>query len=290
MVLNFNKGLKLSEVLREASLFLQVHNFDGDMARTYWLYLFDWDLTRFVGQLNQPQDTSLLDRYADCLERIVKFEPIQYISGHAYFMEDKFKVSPDCLIPREETAGLVERAIDYLRDKPHARVLDIGTGSGIIAIQVKKACPDIDMVAVDISPAALEIAKENASDRHLEIDFRVSDLFEALEETEPFDLILSNPPYIAEDELDWMDESVKRYEPKQALFADNHGLAIYKRIADELEEYLKPAGRAIFEMGFLQGDALKTLFNEKISHLNLIIAQDCFKKERIIVLDLVSKR
>lgn len=290
MVLNFNKGLKLSEVLREASLFLQVHNFDGDMARTYWLYLFDWDLTRFVGQLNQPQDTSLLDRYADCLERIVKFEPIQYISGHAYFMEDKFKVSPDCLIPREETAGLVERAIDYLRDKPHARVLDIGTGSGIIAIQVKKACPDIDMVAVDISPAALEIAKENASDRHLEIDFRVSDLFEALEETEPFDLILSNPPYIAEDELDWMDESVKRYEPKQALFADNHGLAIYKRIADELEEYLKPAGRAIFEMGFLQGNALKTLFNEKISHLNLIIAQDCFKKERIIVLDLVSKR
>lgn len=290
MVLNFNKGLKLSEVLREASLFLQVHNFDGDMAMTYWLYLFDWDLTRFVGQLNQPQDTSLLDRYADCLERIVKFEPIQYISGHAYFMEDKFKVSPDCLIPREETAGLVERAIDYLRDKPHARVLDIGTGSGIIAIQVKKACPDIDMVAVDISPAALEIAKENASDRHLEIDFRVSDLFEALEETEPFDLILSNPPYIAEDELDWMDESVKRYEPKQALFADNHGLAIYKRIADELEEYLKPAGRAIFEMGFLQGDALITLFNEKISHLNLMIAQDCFEKERIIVLDLVSKK
>lgn len=290
MVLNFNKDLKLSEVLREASLFLQVHNFDCDMARTYWLYLFDWDLTRLVGQLNQPQDTSLLDRYADCLERIVKFEPIQYISGHAYFMEDKFKVSPDCLIPREETAGLVERAIDYLQDKPHARVLDIGTGSGIIAIQVKKACPDIDMVAVDISPAALEIAKENASDRQLEIDFRVSDLFEALEETEPFDLILSNPPYIAEDELDWMDESVKRYEPKQALFADNHGLAIYKRIADELEEYLKPAGRAIFEMGFLQGNALITLFNEKISHLNLMIAQDCFEKERIIVLDLVSKK
>lgn len=290
MVLNFNKELKLSEVLQEASLFLQTHDFDGGMARTYWLYLFDWDLTRLVAQINQLQDPSLLERFSDCLQRLVKFEPIQYISGHAYFMEDKFKVSPDCLIPREETAGLVERAIDYLQDKPKARVLDIGTGSGIIAIKVKQACPGIDMVAVDISPAALEIAKENASDRQLEIDFRVSDLFEALEETEPFDLILSNPPYIAEDELDWMDESVKRYEPKQALFADNHGLAIYQRIADELEKYLKPAGRAIFEMGFLQGNALITLFNENITHLNLMIAQDCFEKERIIVLDLVSKK
>lgn len=262
------------------------HDWDGDLARNYWMYLFDWDLTQVVSQLHQIQDEERIQKYNDALVRLINHEPIQYISGYAYFMGDRYQVTPATLIPREETQGLVERALKILKegDSPLS-VLDIGTGTGIIAIELKKALPETEIWASDLSAEALQVAKENAKDRHLEIHFIQSDLFQALNPTKRFDLIVSNPPYIGKEELDVMDRSVKKYEPSMALFAEQGGLAIYQGIAQSLPQYLTEEGQALFEIGYRQGSALIDLFQTALPQAKIWVEQDYLGKDRYLCVD-----
>lgn len=272
----------LNEALHQASFFLQQAGFEGDLARVYWQMLFDWDLTRTLRELHQIQPTERLSRFEDAVKRIMKDEPIQYIAGFAYFMEDRFQVSPACLIPREETQGVVERGVTYLRNRPQAKILDLGTGSGIIAIEVKKALPHAQVWASDISQEALDLAKENARSHHVEIDFIRSDVFDQFPAGLKFDLILSNPPYISYDDQDQMDASVKKYEPKEALYADQGGLAIYQRILDQASRFLYPGGQIIFEIGYQQADALDQLVRQHDQFHLKAIDQDGWGKDRYV--------
>lgn len=279
-------SLTLNEALKRASIFLEQNGHDGTLARYYWMMVFDYDLTQVVRELQHPLKQGDLEKFQSALVRLIEDEPIQYINGYADFMGQRFKVTPDTLIPREDTAGLIERALDYLKEHPQAKVLDIGTGTGIIPIMLAKQFKAANITACDISPAALAVAQANAKEHEVVVEFVESDLFGAIPTAQSFDLLVSNPPYIGEDELAVMDESVKKFEPRQALFAKEAGLEIYQRIAAEIEQYIQPHGVILLEIGYRQGVAVAAIFQKRFPEAEITVEQDLNGQDRYVVVAL----
>lgn len=272
----------LHEALHRASIFLEKNKLDPNLARTYWMLSFDLSLTDVVKNLHQPVLTEDWQQFETILNRLAMDEPIQYILGYTEFMGERFKVTTDTLIPREETSGIIELAHDLLSKNPQAKVLDIGTGTGILAIMIKKKYPQTSVKALDISKAALAVAKENAAALNVDVEFVQSDLLNAIADNEKFDLILSNPPYISSDELALMDESVKKYEPSLALFAEENGLGIYQRLASNIAQYLQAKGQLIFEIGFRQGEAVKQIFEQAFPKAKVEVLTDFNQLDRYV--------
>ena len=187
-------------------------------------------------------------------------EPLQYILGETEFMGLTFHVEPGVLIPRADTEILVEKALAWM--KPGARVLDIGTGSGAIAVSLAKLGRPAQVTAVDVSDRALEIARQNAERNGAAVEFVKSDCFSALKGRK-YDMIVSNPPYISEDEMRGLMPEVTR-EPELALFGGADGLDFYRRISREAPEYLNEGGCLLFEIGWLQKDAVSALVKAHI--------------------------
>jgi release factor glutamine methyltransferase len=192
--------------------------------------------------------------------------PIAYLVGVKEFYSLEFIVTPDVLIPRPETELLVERALAWCRQNPRERIdlLDIGTGSGCIAIAVARRVPALQAVATDSSPAALAVAAENAR-RHgaAGIRFVEADLLDLPAEAVPdggFDIILSNPPYVAESDAAALPEDVRRHEPAAALFAGPDGLAAFRGIAAGVRRLLRPGGLLAVEVGAGQADGVAAIF------------------------------
>ncbi|MFL2129935.1 MAG: peptide chain release factor N(5)-glutamine methyltransferase [Ruoffia tabacinasalis] len=278
-------NLTLGEALNKASLFLKASGFDEHLARTYWMMTFEQTLTNVVLALNKPVKEEMYTHYMQILEQIIEGKPIQYLLGHAYFMEEKFKVTEHTLIPREDTAGIVTLSNNFLENKVDAKVLDIGTGTGILAIMIAKLNTKQHVFASDISPEALKVAKENALNHQVNVEFIESNLFEHIPQ-QSFDLIVSNPPYISEDELDLMDDSVKKFEPSLALFAEDNGLAIYKQLTKQIQSYVKETSMIIVEIGFQQGEAVKTIFSETFPNSTIEIILDLNGKNRYVQIEL----
>lgn len=187
-------------------------------------------------------------------------EPLQYILGETEFMGLTFHVEPGVLIPRADTEILVEKALEWM--KPGARVLDIGTGSGAIAVSLAKLGRPAQVTAADVSDRALEIARQNAERNGAAVEFVKSDCFSALK-SRKYDMIVSNPPYISEDEMRGLMPEVVR-EPELALFGGADGLDFYRRISREAPEYLNEGGCLLFEIGWLQKDAVSALVKAHI--------------------------
>lgn len=187
-------------------------------------------------------------------------EPLQYILGETEFMGLTFHVEPGVLIPRADTEILVEKALAWI--KPGARVLDIGTGSGAIAVSLAKLGRQAQVTAVDVSDRALEIARRNAERNGAAVEFVKSDCFSALKGRK-YDMIVSNPPYISADEMRGLMPEVTR-EPELALFGGADGLDFYRRISREASEYLNEGGCLLFEIGWLQKDAVSALMKAHI--------------------------
>ena len=190
----------------------------------------------------------------DAIKRLNNGEPVQYIVGDVDFYGNILKVDKRVLIPRFETEGLVEIALKYLSNT-NLDIVDLGTGSGCIAITLKKKLPNINMDAVDISKDALELAKENAKLNNVDINFYNGDMLKPL--NKKYDCIISNPPYIAYYEE--VMEIVKNNEPNNALFADNDGLYFYDEILKNCKNYLKDNYYIFFEMGYSQGNKIKDI-------------------------------
>lgn len=212
--------------------------------------------------------------------------PIQYILEETEFYGLKFKVNRHVLIPRPETEELVE----WILNEPDVRrspftILDIGTGSGCIAVALAEFLPDAKIYASDISGKALEIAAENARNNQTSVQFVRHDIFDALPENLPeqFDAVVSNPPYITPEEQKNMSETVLKYEPHQALFTpQGEPLLFYERIADVARERLKPNGKLYFETSATHGkDAAKMLSSKRFKSVRLL--RDISGKERILV-------
>ena len=229
--------------------------------------------------LGHPLTTEHLKIVEDKVKsRLADRTPVQYIIGEAYFMGEFFKVTPDVLIPRPETELLVTKGIEIIKENNLKHVLDIGTGSGCIACTIAKRT-NSTVLGVDISSDALRIALDNVT--RLGINnravFRKSDLFSKIRAEERFDMIISNPPYIPiGTELD----PELKHEPQIALFAEENGLQLYKKIVSEAPNYLNKGGWLIFELGAGESESVKSFMTEYFEHV--MVEKDLEGTDRII--------
>ena len=207
--------------------------------------------------------------------------PVQYIVGNTNFYGYDFKVNRNTLIPRFETELLVEKTYNYIKkyfNKDNIKILDIGTGSGCIAITLNKLLNSCDITGIDISSEALEVAKENNIINNTNVKFIESDIFSNV--SDKYDVIISNPPYICHDE-EIMD-IVYDNEPHLALYADMDGLYFYDKILSECKEYLNDKFFIAFEIGYLQADSIIGIVNKYLEDVNIIVDKDYSGKDRFI--------
>jgi release factor glutamine methyltransferase len=219
------------------------------------------DRTALLTHPERPLTAFEADRFEVLLQRRLASEPIQYLTGLQEFYGLAFEVTPDVLIPRPETEHLVEAVLERFRHAATPSIVDVGTGSGAIAVSLAHAMPRACIVAVDTSAAALKVAHRNAlrhgvSDR---VNFLLSDLLTGVE-ADGFDAVVSNPPYIASGEI--LEPQVCQYEPHLALFAGPTGLEVYKRLIPQAYKALKPGGWMLLEIGHGQSAALGELLHD----------------------------
>lgn len=212
-------------------------------------------------QFDRPLTDAELTMCRDWLKRRGQGEPLQHISGQVEFLDCVIKVSQDVLIPRQETEILVDKIVNELksRDLTDQVLFDICCGSGCIGIAIKKQLPQLKVILSDISSSAVQLTKNNAQENQVEVEVLEGDLFTPFKGLKA-DYIVCNPPYIAESELAGLDLEVRSYEPKNALVSGETGLEFYERLAGELSLFLKSGGKAWFEIGTRQGNAVKSLF------------------------------
>lgn len=224
----------------------------------------------------------------DVLERLLKYEPIQYIIEQADFYGLKLKVNQNVLIPRPETEELVHLVIaQYKNYKGALKILDIGTGSGCIAITLKKEIPFAEVYAIDISDLALSVAKHNAKVHRQNIHFKQLNILDSNKwsQLSGFDVIVSNPPYIPLSDKTFMHKNVIDYEPHEALFVeDSDPLLFYRDILNFGKNYLNPKGRLFFEIHEQMNNALQKLF-EKIKYIDVQLVNDLSGKNRFAIID-----
>jgi len=230
------------------------------------------------------------DRYEDLLRRRLNREPLAYITGQQEFWSLGFLVSGDVLVPRPETETLVERALKHLaaiNNREAPRILELGTGSGAIAVALASELPQAEIVATEIAPAALQIARRNASRNGVSnaIRFLQGDLFTALDQEleKDFDLILSNPPYIPRGEIAHLEAEVSRWEPRAALDGGVDGLDFYRRIIEEAPGYLRQGGAVAVEIGAAIGSLVLALFRNNPAYGDTGVHQDYSGRDRVVI-------
>ncbi len=234
---------------------------------------------------NHTLDESEAKRFMTILSELKNHKPIQYILGSTEFYGLKIRVNEHVLIPRPETEELVEEILQNTDKKAELNIIDIGTGSGCIAIALKKHLPEATVSAMDISDEALLIAKENAILNHTLLNFLQGDILNVghTQHHDSFDIIVSNPPYVRQSEKKKMDKNVVNYEPHIALFVnDDDALKFYKSIADFALENLSKEGKLYFEINEALGKEIKTLL-EKKGFKNIEVKKDMSGKNRIVI-------
>jgi release factor glutamine methyltransferase len=241
-----------------------------------------WNKINQVIYKDEPLNVQCVDDLQNAMNKLKDGSPIQYITGKAWFMGNEWKVNENVLIPRPETEELVDWVTEYatIIDKP-LQILDVGTGSGCIAISIKLALPDCMLAGLDISVSALSVAKENAQLLNADISWMQENILATTYLPNKFDIIVSNPPYIPYKENVNMEVQVKNFEPNIALFVtDADPLIFYRTIARLGKQYLNPNGQLFFEMHYDQGKALIALFDEMGYHAELRL--DMFGKDRML--------
>ena len=241
--------------------------------------------TQFDKLVSEPQ----LDRLHDLVKRAGQNEPVAYLVGKTEFYSLQLNVTRDCLIPRPETELLTERAIEFLRTRTGTQfVCDLCTGSGCIAIAIARNHPDINIIATDISDAALNVAAQNVAKHNLTDRIRLlcGDLFDPVMpqlDVDKFDLIVCNPPYVSAAEFEALDKNVKDYEPKLALFAGRQGLDVHRRIIEKVNEFLKPDAALMLEIGYNQEQAVTGLLEHTGCFAEIAIEKDFHNNDRIAI-------
>lgn len=244
-------------------------------------HLFDYSRAEAALDLGRILTESEKLFVNDAVQRLLKSEPVQYILGYTFFFDLRLQVSPAVLIPRPETEEWVNFMQQELQHTPPQKVLDIGTGSGCIALAAKKIWPEADVTGIDFSEAALECARNNAKELGLEVQFVQADIFTFVP-SQPFDLIVSNPPYVTEAESALMQENVLKYEPHTALFVpDADPLLFYKAIVGFAHKHLNKNGHLYFEINERLGAEMSGLL-KKNKYQEIQIHRDFYGKERSI--------
>lgn len=277
-----NEKLTYYEVLERASSFLREISHSSFVAEWLMRERLDWTKTELVMNYRLTMPVDQIEQFTQDFNAFLQGLPMQQIIGHEWFFNRKFKVTKDTLIPRPETEEWLDRVISVLPKKA-LTIVDIGTGTGVIGLTMKLERPDDDVTITDISEKALVVAKENADALSADVRIKQGNLLEPLK-GETFDVILSNPPYISEDEVVVMDRSVLEHEPKSALFAEENGLAIYNRLAASLKNYLNPKGKIFLEIGYKQGQSVSKIFKESFPTAQVEVWKDFNQNDRVVAI------
>ncbi len=281
----------IAETLKAASLQLKQAEVPNDIldAQTLLAFTIKQDRTYLIIHFNDPLAEEIIPVYQSFIARRAKGEPLQYITGRQEFFGLEFEVTPAVLIPRPETELIVEETLRLAQNIEQPLIIDAGTGSGCIAIALARELENAKIIATDISAEALEIARRNAAKHAVEgrINFIHCDLLSGIPKNTKADFIVSNPPYIAPEEIATLQREVRDWEPHIALtdFAD--GLNFYRRLLSEAPEFLQPHGYLIFEMGYQQADTIKALIDHNFWR-DPITLQDLQGIPRTMILQLRS--
>ncbi|KRN89013.1 peptide release factor-glutamine N5-methyltransferase [Ligilactobacillus ceti DSM 22408] len=239
----------------------------------------NWSLTDLLMNYQTEMTTSELSLFQENIKKYCQDYPAQYLLKKASFFGRDFLTNEATLIPRYETEELVEWILD-----DHAgevlKVADIGTGTGAIGLTLKCERPGWQVTITDIASETMAVAQANAQQLAIDITSVVGDLFTPLKDK--YDVIVSNPPYISEEEKCYMDQSTLQYEPERALFAKEDGLYFYRRIAQEIKPYLNPQGELYLEFGFQQGPALIALFEKYHPTAQITLKKDINGHDRML--------
>ena len=274
--------MKLAQIFKDFEEKLIVQGEEAESLSFVYRSLKNLSFTDFVFALQQEVTEEEKQFVEEIFKKLAAHIPAQYIIGHAEFFGMQLKVDERVLIPRPETEELVELILaENLKD--NLKVLDIGTGSGAIALVLAKNRPDWSVTAADISQDALELATENANVQNLNLSFIKSDCFSKI--SSKYDIIVSNPPYISREDQEEVGLNVLHSEPHLALFADEDGLAIYRRIAEDSKDYLNNGGKIYLEIGYKQGQSVPALFMENLPEKRVRTLKDQFGQDRMVVID-----
>ncbi len=237
-------------------------------------------------EMDNEVDKELLEDFDKGIVRLLDGEPLNYVLGYSYFYGYRFIVNPDVLIPRPETeelVGLILSQYDEYFKGEKIKVCDVGTGSGAIAIALKKEEPNLDVYASDISAETLEVAKINAQNNECDIHFLEGSMLEPYIDNDlKFDILVSNPPYIKSVEK--VDSAVLDYEPHVALFGGEDGLKFYREIFENAHKILNKKALAFFEMGYDQKEALSALARDYFNDVDIKVFKDINGKDRMLML------
>jgi release factor glutamine methyltransferase len=227
-------------------------------AEVLLMFALGKDRAYLYAHSDDELDQEVFARYDDALTQRAQGIPSQYITGHQEFWGLDFIVTPAVLIPRPETEHLIETALPLARAVNHPRIVDVGTGSGCIAIVLAKELPGAEIEAVDISNDALEIARANAARHQVNVQFRQNDLLTRFP-ANSFDMVVSNPPYVGDSEEEQVQLEVRKFEPRNAVFAGSTGIEIIERLIPQAEDKLHSGGRLVMEISGSIVEAVKPL-------------------------------
>ncbi|MDE6267131.1 MAG: peptide chain release factor N(5)-glutamine methyltransferase [Muribaculaceae bacterium] len=255
-----------------------------EMVSIIFENLKGWNVTDTLVNSNREVTDYIVRKADQAVDRILADEPIQYIFGSAHFYGMNFNVTPDTLIPRQETAQLVDIIVKEWSNRQDLNILDLGTGSGCIAIALARNLPFSNVTAVDISDKALLVARENAERLRSKVIFEKKDIFAMLPPVNPlYDIIVSNPPYIADSEAAFMEPNVLEHEPHGALFVpDSNPLVFYKAISVFAKQALNQGGKLYFEINPLYASELVN-FMKNENWDDVFIERDMQKQYRFLI-------
>ena len=274
--------MKLAQIFKDFEEKLIVQGEEAESLSFVYRSLKNLSFTDFIFTLQQEVTEEEKQFVEEIYKKLAAHIPAQYIIGHAEFFGMELKVDERVLIPRPETEELVELILSENPEK-NLKILDIGTGSGAIALALAKNRPDWSVTAADISQDALDLAMENAKAQDLNLSFIKSDCFSEI--SAKYDIIVSNPPYISREDHEEVGLNVLHSEPYLALFADEDGLAIYRRIAEDSKNYLNDGGKIYLEIGYKQGQSVPVLFMENLPEKRVRTLKDQFAQDRMVVID-----
>lgn len=279
---------KIYEVLTWASSFLKQHGKEEKVAELLLCHHLRLTRAQLLARLRDPLAESVRQSFlADVYQHVYKHVPVQHLLGYEYFYGREFLVNRHVLIPRPETEELVQGVLTRIShlflENQRLDVVDVGTGSGAIAVTLALENPALRVTAIDISAEALQMAAQNAERLGAEVAFLRGDLLQPLiEANRKVDVVVSNPPYIPERDIPSLSPVVKNYEPIQALAGGEDGLAFYRRFARELPLVLKERALVAFEVGAGQGEAVASLLREAFPLANVEVAFDINGKDRMV--------
>ena len=286
-----NKHKTYLEALNGASSFLAEHGREENAARILLQHIANTNYSGLMMRMHEMIPLEQEQQLQQFVEAHAEGIPIQYITGIEEFFGRTFEVDESVLIPRPETEELIVGAIERMRALfgrfANLKLADIGTGSGAIATTMKLEWPELAVTATDLSEVALQTAKKNAERLNATIEFKLGDLAKPIS-NEKWDVVLSNPPYIAFDEMAEMSDVVVGHEPHSALFAEEDGYILYRQLAEQLPAIMKRPALIGLEIGYKQGETVAAFFKTAFPSAKVEIVKDINGKDRIIFCQIIE--